>query len=108
MGQAKKRGTYDERKANAIADNELAVKILREQEQVWWDSLTEDEKANVRLNRAKQAKKLAELGMMSAAVHAAGGIHMPSGEINPLAGAALSNSLKNAEWEKFGDPSLND
>ena len=73
MGQAKRRGTYEERKAAAIADNEKAARLLREQEDAWWNSLTPEEQANVAKNRIARAKTLAKVSAMTAI--ASSGVH---------------------------------
>lgn len=43
MGQAKRRGTYEERKASAIHDQELVKSILDKQEKTWWNELPSEE-----------------------------------------------------------------
>lgn len=57
MGQAKRRGSYDERKNAAIEDNEKTIRLLKEQEDVWWASLTPEEQQNVVRSRIKRAAK---------------------------------------------------
>lgn len=44
MGQAKKRGNYESRKENAIADNLNTIRLLTEQRERWWSKLTPQEK----------------------------------------------------------------
>lgn len=61
MGQAKKRGTYDERKAAAIEDNARTIQLLREQEEAWWNSLTPEEQQRVAKNRLKRAMTMSKL-----------------------------------------------
>lgn len=51
MGQAKRRGTYEERKASAIHDLGVVSTILAKQEKEWWDALTPDEQKRVVTNR---------------------------------------------------------
>ena len=74
MGQAKRRGTYEQRKADAIEDNKKTARLLHEQEVAWWNSLTEEEQANVRLKRAKRAKAMATMGLWMGASHVLGGV----------------------------------
>ena len=57
MGQAKRRGTYEERKESAIADNLKTIQLLKEREDAWWDSLTPEEQQNVVRGRIKRAAK---------------------------------------------------
>lgn len=66
MGQAKKRGTYEERKAAAIEDNNRTIKLLKEQEETWWNSLTPEEQQRVAKNRLKRAQMLSMLAGMTA------------------------------------------
>lgn len=54
MGQAKRRGTYEERKESAIHDANVVREILLKQEKLWWDSLTEEEQKNIISKRTKQ------------------------------------------------------
>ncbi len=51
MGQAKQRGTFEERKASAIQDQETVIGMLAKQELEWWNSLTVDEQKLVAKNR---------------------------------------------------------
>lgn len=53
MGEAKSRGTYEERKANSIADQKAALSILKKQDEEWLLSLSESERENVLTNRIK-------------------------------------------------------
>lgn len=53
MGHAKKRGTFQERKASAIHDTALAAKMLKEQEDKFWASLTDDERENIYISRKR-------------------------------------------------------
>jgi hypothetical protein len=69
MGQAKKRGTYEERKTTAIEDNARTIQLLKEQEEAWWNSLTPEEQERVAKNRVSRAKKLAMLTMMPSLVN---------------------------------------
>lgn len=61
MGQAKRRGTYEQRKEAAIEDNKRTIRLLREQEDAWWNSLTSEEQQTVSENRLKRAKALASI-----------------------------------------------
>jgi 20S proteasome alpha/beta subunit len=68
MGQAKRRGTYEERKAAAIADGQLMIKLIKEQEDRWWNSLSPEEQERIVKNRIANAtdkEKLAALGAIS-------------------------------------------
>lgn len=47
MGQAKRRGTYEERRTNSINDEAATVKLLKDQEDAWWNSLTPEEQDTV-------------------------------------------------------------
>lgn len=51
MGQAKQRGTFEERKASAIQDQETVLGMLAKQELAWWNGLTPDEQKRVAKNR---------------------------------------------------------
>jgi hypothetical protein len=55
MGQAKQRGTFEERKAISVSDQAAAALILKQQEKLWWDSLSDEEKEKVTKNRVDQA-----------------------------------------------------
>ena len=67
MGQAKQRGTFEERKAAAIEYNDAVAKLLKEQEQKWWDDLSPEEKEKARMNRLANAYKLIRAGKPSKA-----------------------------------------
>ena len=47
MGQAKRRGTFAERRDSAIHDQEVVKTILNQQEKKWWDSLTAEEQISI-------------------------------------------------------------
>jgi len=55
MGQAKQRGTFAERKAESIALKEYIIKEMTRREAEWYQSLSDEERATVDRNRAKQA-----------------------------------------------------
>jgi hypothetical protein len=74
MGQAKARGSYEERKRMACEDNALVAKLLLEQEQRWFKSLNTEEQMAVKLKRAQQAKTLAGIGNVEAVHHIFGGV----------------------------------
>lgn len=57
MGEAKRRGTYDERKTAAIEDNLKTIQILKDREDAWWATLTPEEQQNVVRGRIKRAAK---------------------------------------------------
>lgn len=74
MGQAKRRGLYEERKRMACEDNALTAKLLLEQEQRWYDSLSDEEKMAVKLKRSYEAKSCASIGNVEAVHHIFGGV----------------------------------
>ena len=74
MGQAKTRGSYEERKRMACEDNALAAKLLLEQEQRWYESLSPEAQMAVKIKRAQQAKTLASIGNVEAVHHIFGGV----------------------------------
>ena len=67
MGQAKKRGTFEERKESAIEDNRKTIQLLREQEEAWWNSLTPEEQEAVAKKRVERMHATASLTKWSAA-----------------------------------------
>ena len=67
MGQAKKRGTFEERKQAAIDDNLLTIRLLKEQQDAWWASLTEEEQQIVADNRLKRIQGLAAIAKWTGA-----------------------------------------
>jgi hypothetical protein len=74
MGQAKRRGSYEERKTMACEDNALTAKLLLEQEQRWYDSLSDEEKMAVKLKRSYEAKSCASIGNVEAVHHIFAGV----------------------------------
>jgi len=74
MGQAKARGTYEERKRMACEDNAMTAKLLFEQEQRWYESLTPEEQIAVKLKRASEAKSCASIGNVEAVHHIFDGV----------------------------------
>lgn len=58
MGQAKKRGTFEERKEAAIEDNKKTIQLLREQEEAWWNSLTPEEQERVAKKRVERLRAM--------------------------------------------------
>lgn len=74
MGQAKQRGSYEERKRMAREDNAITAKLLFEQEQRWYESLSSEEQMAVKLKRAREAKSCASLGNVEAVHHIFGGV----------------------------------
>jgi len=68
MGQAKQRGSFEQRKAESIQKkkDERERKIREEKE--WFDSLTEEEKATVRRNLEIREENRRALGMWMGAV----------------------------------------
>jgi len=83
MGQAKKRGSYEERKATAIADNALTVRLLKEQEDAWWASLTPEEQERVAKNRVKNASRVAKFAALTAIANGASR-NVPLSSLLPL------------------------
>lgn len=71
MGQAKKRGTYEQRKEAAIEDNKRTIQLLKEQEDAWWNSLTPEEQQQVAKNRLKRAQMMSMLAGMTAVANGA-------------------------------------
>jgi hypothetical protein len=55
MGQAKRRGTFDQRKAKSIELQKFIIDEMNKQEAKWYQSLSDEEKTTVDRNRAKQA-----------------------------------------------------
>ena len=74
MGKAKRKGTYEERKRMACEDNALIAKLLLEQEQRWYESLSPEVQMAVKIKRAKEAKALASEGNVEAVHHIFGGV----------------------------------
>jgi hypothetical protein len=73
MGQAKKRGTFEERRQQSI-DRTEAERLERQREEAeWWNSLTDEQKENVRKNRARRARNMQALAMWMGAAHSLGG-----------------------------------
>lgn len=63
MGEAKQRGTFEHRREQSVADQEAARKILKEQENKYLQSLSEEERENILKNRqvTKYKNKLIRL-----------------------------------------------
>lgn len=63
MGQAKRRGTYEERVQQSITEQNFVRELLEKQEKEWWDSLTPEEQETVTRNReiAKQRRERAAM-----------------------------------------------
>jgi hypothetical protein len=58
MGQAKQRGTFEERRQQSI-DRAEAERLERQRKEAeWWNSLTDEQKENVRQNRARRARNM--------------------------------------------------
>jgi hypothetical protein len=73
MGQAKRRGTFEERRKQSI-DAANAARTEREREEAeWWNSLTDEEKRLVRRNRERRARQMQALAMWMGAAHGLGG-----------------------------------
>jgi hypothetical protein len=85
MGQAKKRGTFEERKAAAIEDNRKTIQLLREREEAWWNSLTPEEQEAVAKKRVERMYAMAALSKWTAAAN--GGYRQ-----NLLDGIKVSNT----------------
>jgi hypothetical protein len=66
MSQAKKRGTFDDRKRQSIERTEADKLKQKELYTNYWNSLTEEQQMEVRDNRRSQLKAQMEIvGMMS-------------------------------------------
>ena len=63
MGQAKERGTYEERRQQSIDRTEAARTKQEREEAEWWNSLTDDQKRLIRKNRERRARRMRVLGM---------------------------------------------
>lgn len=63
MGEAKQRGTFEQRREQSVTDQEAARKILKEQENKYLQSLSEEERENILKNRqvTKHMNKLIRL-----------------------------------------------
>lgn len=59
MGQAKQRGTFEDRRQQSIARTEAERLERQRKESEWWNSLTDEQKENVRRNRARRARQMA-------------------------------------------------
>ncbi len=59
MGQAKRRGTFEERRQQSIAAANAARMEREREEAEWWNSLTDDQKRLVRKNRERRARMMA-------------------------------------------------
>lgn len=68
MGQAKKRGNFDDRKSQAIARDEAERARKIQEEKDWYDSLTEEEKETVRRNLEIRAENMRAVGMWMGAL----------------------------------------
>lgn len=66
MGQAKRRGTFEDRRQQSIEATEAAKTERDRAEAEWWNSLTEDQKRLVRRNRERRAQRMALLASFSA------------------------------------------
>ena len=63
MGQAKQRGTFEERRQQSI-DHAEAEKVERQRKtQEWWDSLTPEQQDAEREKRRKRERGMAAMGM---------------------------------------------
>lgn len=69
MGQAKRRGSFEERKAESIASSEFIINEMTKMETEWYGSLTEEERAVIDKQRAKQALILDQSGYSASAKH---------------------------------------
>lgn len=67
MGQAKRRGTFEERKNSAIEDNAKTIRLLKEQEEAWWNSLTPEEQDAVAKKRVERMHAMAALSKWTSA-----------------------------------------
>lgn len=63
MGQAKKRGTFEDRRQQSIERTEAERLERQRKEAEWWNSLTDKQKENVRKNRERRARHMHVLAM---------------------------------------------
>lgn len=72
MGQAKKRGTFEERKAQSIEKETQLLAALEESAKVWYESLTDEDKERyaklAEERKARMAKASTALGAIGAGV----------------------------------------
>ena len=63
MGQAKRRGTFEERRQQSINRTEAERMERQRQAQEWWDSLTPEQQDAEREKRRKRERAAATVGM---------------------------------------------
>lgn len=68
MGQAKKRGDFETRKAQSIAAKQEASNRMEEEAKKWFENLTEEEKELYRTQLKEKETVLRQLGLWTAAV----------------------------------------
>ena len=54
----KPKGTYEERKAKAIEENQKVVQVLAKQQEDWWNSLSEEEQTAIAISRLQKSNPL--------------------------------------------------
>ena len=73
MGQAKERGTFEERRQQSI-DRAEAERLERQRKEAeWWNSLTDEQKENVRQNRARRARNMQSMAAWMGLGYSLGG-----------------------------------
>jgi hypothetical protein len=61
MGQARKRGSFEDRRQQSIAAARSRRTAKEQAEADWWNSLTYDQKRLVRRNRENRARRMSTL-----------------------------------------------
>jgi hypothetical protein len=77
MGQAKRRGTFEERLQQSIDRNEAERLERQRKTQEWWDSLTPEQKDAEREKRRKRERSAATMGLCMLPLVAAGSAFGP-------------------------------
>lgn len=73
MGQANQRGTFEERRQQSI-DRAEAERLERQRKEAeWWNSLSDEQKENVRQNRARRARNMQALSAWMGLGYSLGG-----------------------------------
>ncbi len=68
MGQAKKRGDFETRKAQSVEAKRVASERVEEEARKWFENLTEEEKETYRKQLKDKETALRRLGLWTAAV----------------------------------------
>jgi hypothetical protein len=64
MGQAKKRGDFETRKAQSIENQRLALEKAEREAKEWFDGLTDEQQEQYRAEIRRREKAMGELGAM--------------------------------------------